>query len=158
MEQKSSKKQWRPGNTYHVNDVRWMRGGCRDALDFIIERSKLYTLLPCLTNPVAKAIHAWLACHDKIGNQQLVYSLLKMVTKSRVLPLTGKKIHSQIYCACIFSCAPLPLRPPHVTSHDKCSQPFPIFTALLNTNQRAKKKKQGRAENEATTECNNIVW
>ena len=30
MEAEGCEKQGRPGNTYHVNDVRWMRGGCRE--------------------------------------------------------------------------------------------------------------------------------
>jgi len=29
MEEEEHEKQGRPGNTYHVNDVRWTRGGRR---------------------------------------------------------------------------------------------------------------------------------
>ena len=105
---KNTEKCGRPGNTYYVNDIRWMRGGHRWGLH---------------SNNVLDFHHR--ALHR--------FARPQMFTRSQALCWTGNKL---IYCTCACSWVPTPPSPTSTLHPPNAIHMHPCI--VLNTNQRTK--------------------
>ena len=142
MEAKEHEKRGRPGNTYHMFDVRWTRGGHGGGRCLISSTDAIRPESEFLTS---QAEYLW-SCERLESCLAIELSMIKSSTLFHV-----------------FECgiAPVQLighRPPYVHlastwhhSHDRCFQAFPVFRALLLpcTEHKPKNKKRGRPGNEA---------